>query len=174
MSKSILAINGSTRAQSINHYLIKSIQELTKDQLEINIFNQIERIPHFNPDLDQGDPPKEVIAFRTQLKAAAGILICTPEYAMGIPGTLKNAIDWTVSSCEFYHKPTALITASSSGFKSHAALLDVLNIIEANITEKTQLLISYVKMKVNEEGVKDLDTLNEIKALIRNFCELLG
>lgn len=174
MSNSILAINGSTRAHSTNHYLIKAIQEHSEGLLEINIFNRIDHLPHFNPDLDYDDPPQEVVGFRSLLKAADGLLICTPEYAMGIPGTLKNAIDWTVSSCEFSHKPTALITASTSGIKSHAALLDVLNIIEANITEGTQLLISHVKSKVDAQGIKDQNTLTDIKALIHNFCELFS
>src|SRR4030095_11309838 len=104
---------------STNLNLIKAIIDLSADQLDIKIFEGLSDIPHFNPDRDTDDPPKKVADFRRQLKEADGILICTPEYAMGVPGTLKNAIDWTVSSCEFSHKPVALITASSAGPKGH-------------------------------------------------------
>jgi chromate reductase len=86
------------------------------------------------------------------LKAADGILICTPEYAMGVPGSLKNAIDWTVSSMEFHQKPTALITASSVGQKGHQALLETLMVIEAQMVEESKLVIPFIRTKVNDEG----------------------
>src|SRR5438445_13812511 len=109
----ILAISGSTRKSSSNLNLINAIANLTADSWSVNTFPGLADIPHFNPDLDNENPPKHVIEFRKQLKEADGILICTPEYAIGVPGTLKNAIDWTVSSMEFSHKPVALITAST-------------------------------------------------------------
>ena len=164
--KKILAISGSTREKSSNLNLIKAIEELTSGIFEIAIFKGLAEIPHFNPDLDNETPPQQVKEFRSRLKDADGILICTPEYAMGVPGTLKNAIDWTVSSAEFSHKPTALITASTLGIKGHASLLETLKIIEAGVTEETQLLISHVKTKVNEHAITDEKTLADIKKLI--------
>jgi hypothetical protein len=115
---------------------------------DIVIFDRLSDIPHFNPDLDTEIPPPAVADFRNQIKKAEGILICTPEYAMGVPGTLKNAIDWTVSTIEFSHKPVTLITASSSGQKGHQSLLDTLKVIECDIPESSQLLISFVKTKI--------------------------
>lgn len=164
----ILALCGSTRAQSSNLNLIRAIADLSADLFEVNIFEGLTAIPHFNPDLDYTDsPPVEVADFRRQLREADGILICTPEYAMGVPGTLKNAIDWTVSSAEFSHKPTALITASSMGEKGHRSLLETLQVIEARMTEETQLLISQVKTKVSTEGkIKDEMTLKAVQQLI--------
>src|SRR5689334_9169043 len=105
--KKILAISGSTRQSSTNLNLIKAIIDIYADTLDIRIFEGLSDIPNFNPDLDNDHPPKNITDFRRQLKEADGILICTPEYAMGVPGALKNAIDWTVSSCEFSHKPVA-------------------------------------------------------------------
>jgi chromate reductase, NAD(P)H dehydrogenase (quinone) len=172
--KKIIAISGSTRAISTNLNLIKAIAELTKDKFEIKILNGIAEIPHFNPDLDNENPPAKVTEFRNALKQHAGILICTPEYAMGVPGTLKNAIDWTVSSMEFSHKPTALITASSVGQKGHESLLETLKIIEAGITNETQLLIPYAKTKIsNDYKITDEKTLQEIKTLIHEFDKML-
>src|SRR5476649_843205 len=156
LKKKVLAICGSTRESSTNLSLIKAIAILYKDTLEISIYKGLSAIPHFNPDIDNDNPPAEVAAFRGELKAADGILICTPEYAMGVPGTLKNAIDWTVSSCEFSHKPAALITASSQGKKGHASLLETLKIIEATITDETQLVISFAKTKVKGDEITDV------------------
>src|SRR5665647_1477007 len=125
----IVAISGSTRKASSNLNLIKAIARLTSDAFTINIFEGISDLPHFNPDLDNENVPPQVSGFRRLLREADGILICTPEYAIGVPGTLKNAIDWTVSSMDFSKKPVALITASLSGEKAHKSLLGTLLII---------------------------------------------
>ena len=77
--------------------MIHAIQDLTREKFDISIFDGLADIPPFNPDLDNETPPMAVAQFRQRLKEADGILICTPEYAMGVPGTLKNAIDWAVS-----------------------------------------------------------------------------
>lgn len=173
--KRVLVICGSTRKESSNLNLIYAIKEQAKDTLDISIYPDLTLIPHFNPDLDTEQAPLQVTYFRQQIKAADGVLICTPEYAMGVPGTLKNAIDWTVSSCEFSYKPTALITASSLGQKAHSALLETLKIIESNITEDTQLLISYIKTKVNRENkITDEATLDFVLQLLEAFRKLMS
>lgn len=155
---------GSTRQSSSNLNLIKAITELFKDELDIELFEGLTAIPHFNPDLDNENRPQTVIEFRGKIKQTDGVLICTPEYAMGVPGTLKNAIDWTVSSCEFSKKPVALITASSLGQKAHISLLETLRIIESDILDDSHLLISHVKTKVSKEGeITDLDTKEKVK-----------
>lgn len=166
----IFALCGSTRKNSTNLNLIKAIADLTKKKFDFTIYDGLTEIPHFNPDLDTDNAPPPVIDFRKRLKEADGILICTPEYAMGVPGTLKNAIDWTVSSMEFSKKPTVLITASSLGEKGHASLLETLKVIEADITVETQLLISFVKTKVSHScEIKDQKTLDEVLVLIDAF-----
>jgi len=173
--RKILAISGSTRRQSTNIYLINAIINMLGSEHVFNVFNSIADIPHFNPDLDNDTPPERVVDLRKQLMEADGILICTPEYAMGVPGTLKNAIDWTVSSSEFYKKPTALITASSIGEKGHASLLETLKIIDCKMTDETQLLISFAKTKINKDSViTDTKTLNQVNDLIRSFLELMN
>jgi len=165
--KKILAISGSIRQSSVNLNLIKAIAELSAEIFDIKIFEGLSDIPHFNPDSDNDTPPAKVTDFRRQVKEADGIIICTPEYAMGVPGVLKNAIDWTVSSAEFSHKPVALITASSSGQKAHLSLLETLRIIECDIPDDSQLLISFVKTKVSSDGkILHAQTLEEVKKLI--------
>jgi NAD(P)H-dependent FMN reductase len=167
--KKIVAIPGSTRKNSANLSLINTINELYSDQLDFKLFQGLTEIPHFNPDLDTDNPPEAVLAFRKELNEADGILICTPEYAMGVPGTLKNAIDWTVSSMEFSHKPVALITASSAGYKAHLSMIETLKIIESDISKDSQLLISFVKTKVRDNKITDKDTLEQVKKLMQSF-----
>ncbi len=173
--KRVKAICGSTRKKSTNLNLLYAIKELSRDYFDITIFESIDLIPHFNPDLDNESPPTEVIRFRKELREANAILICTPEYAMGVPGTLKNAIDWTVSSMEFSKKPTALITASSLGEKGHASLLETLQVVEADITSNTQLIIPFAKTKINQENkITDGKTLEEVVSLLKSLNQRLN
>ncbi len=171
--KTVIAICGSTKAASTNLSLIKAITALARDQFDITLFDGLTDIPHFNPDLDTETPPATVTNFRQALRNADGILICTPEYAMGVPGTLKNAIDWTVSSMGFSHKPVALITASSLGQKGHASLLETLKVIEASMVPETQLLVSFIKTKVKDDTIVDESVKAQVLQLISALNELM-
>ncbi len=107
---------------------------------------------------------------RKLLKAADGVLICTPEYAFGVPGSLKNALDWTVSSGEFYRKPVVAISASPSptgGDKAHASLLLTLMALGANVPEGGKLMIPAVSKKLNSNGeVSDLETRQALSSVL--------
>ncbi len=174
-TKKVIAVCGSTRERSTNLNMIKAVADLAKGRFSVSVFEGLTEIPHFNPDIDDDNAGPQVAELRRQLREADGILICTPEYAMGVPGTLKNAIDWTVSSAEFLEKPTALITASSVGEKGHASLLGTLKVISAKITDETQLLVSHAKTKVNNDGrISDEMTLTEVKNLVRAFEGMLN
>ncbi|SEW42559.1 NADPH-dependent FMN reductase [Chitinophaga arvensicola] len=165
----ILAICGSTRQSSSNHHLIQAIRNLSAGRFAVTQLDSLTDIPHFNPDLDltADSAPAAVQAFRAQLAAADAVLICTPEYAIGVPGTLKNAIDWTVSSMHFSGKPVALVTAGTSGHKAHQSLLGTLLIIESKIAPAAQLVVSSVKTKVNDQGViTDAATEMQVRKLV--------
>ena len=145
-------------------------QILPKEYFVIEVYEGLSEIPHFNPDLDTPAAPTAVAHFRESVKAADGVLICSPEYAMGVPGTLKNALDWTVSTSDFSHKPTALITASLSGLKAHESLLGTLRVIEAKIPDESQVVISFAKTKINAESkITDDAALEAIKRLVASF-----
>ncbi len=172
--KKVLAISGSTRSSSSNGNLVKAIAALSINLFTVTIFDGLMGVPPFNPEDDTENPPVAIQQLRQQLKDADGILICTPEYAMGVPGTLKNAIDWTVSSMEFSHKPVALITASSAGEKGHAALLETLTVIEARMTAGTALRIPFIKTKISTDCIiTDSATLTAVQQLIAAFSELM-
>ena len=172
--KNILAISGSTRKQSSNLNLIKAIEKLYANELSIKIYDGLLNLPQFNPDDDTENSPVQVTDLRVQIKEANGILICTPEYAMGVPGSLKNLLDWTVSSSDFSNKPVVAITASSSGQKAHLSLLATLQVIEALINERTQLLISFIKTKVNDrQQITDENTLKDVRSTMDAFIAVL-
>jgi len=165
--KKIFAVTGSTRVQSTNLHLLKAIADLYDNKIELHIFDRLALLPQFNPDQEADTAVKK---FREQLKNADGVLICTPEYAHGIPGALKNAIDWCVSSNEFSHKPTALITASTDGSFAHTALIEVLKTIEAENIEHLQLLVQFAGTKVNSENIiTDEKTLVAVKKIMDDF-----
>src|SRR5687768_1862826 len=112
----ILAIPGSLRDNSASNQLLKEIARMIPASIAFEIYDGVGRLPHFN---DAREIPESVKGFRNKVKSADAILICTPEYAFGVPGSLKNALDWTVSSGEFVNKPVSLITASSHGESGH-------------------------------------------------------
>lgn len=173
--KKVVAISGSTRQNSINHCLIKAIADLSATSLDITIFDGIANLPQFNPDNDEDNVAKEVADFRQQLNNADGVIICTPEYAHGVPGTLKNAIDWTISSSSFPQKPTMLITASTGGNYGHKALMETLKAIEAKNIDNLQMVIPFVKTKISMDNkITDDNTLAEVKTLIAGFIETIN
>jgi NAD(P)H-dependent FMN reductase len=174
-NKKVIAICGSTRQNSINHSLIKAIVDLSAENLDITIFDGIANLPQFNPDNDGENVSDEVAHFRQLLDNAEGIIICTPEYAHGVPGTLKNAIDWTISSSQFPHKPTMLITASTDGTFGHKALLETLKAIEAKNIDNLQLVISFVKTKMSSENqITDEKTLRDVQDLVSRFIQTIS
>jgi chromate reductase len=109
----IIAICGSLRAQSSNLALLRAAATTA----EVEIFDGLGSLPHFNPDddVEGATPPPAVAALRKKLAEADGILISSPEYAHGVPGSLKNMLDWLVSDGALVDKPVALINASPIG-----------------------------------------------------------
>ncbi len=169
----LLAICGSLKVGSSNFMLLQAIAALASDRFSVSLLQGLDKIPAFNPDLDTSRPPIEVAEMRARMNLADAILISTPEYAMGVPGVLKNALDWTVSSMEFSKKPVALITGSVSGLESHQSLLKTLLVLEAKLTHETELVIRGLKSKLTPEGlISDSETLRETRALISALHEM--
>jgi len=168
--KKIIAVSGSTRKNSSNFKILKFISEYANSQYEVEIFEDLESIPHFNPDLDTENPPEEVTIFRNKILAADGVIICTPEYVFSLPGSLKNALEWCVSTTVFSNKKVGLITASASGEKGHEQLSLIMKTIEAEFDDKTQLLIQGIRGKLDDDGnIIDEKTLLNLREFIRNF-----
>ena len=166
----IFAITGSTRKNSSNFKILQFISDNIKSQFEVEIFEDLEGIPHFNPDLDNDFPPEKIISFRNKIIQADGILICTPEYVFSLPGSLKNALEWCVSTTIFSNKKTGLITASASGEMAHQQLLLIMKTLEADFEENKQLLIQGIRGKIDDAGkVTNIKTLESLQLFINNF-----
>jgi chromate reductase len=137
----ILAISGSLRAASSNTAVLKAAQQLAPADLEVVLYDGLGRLPHFNPDLDRGEPPLPVQALRRHVGRCDGLLICCPEYAHGVPGVLKNALDWLVASVEFPGKPVALINASPQARHAPAQLRETLEVMSARLVEAASIAL---------------------------------
>src|SRR5690242_9174445 len=100
----LLAISGSLRAGSSNTAILQAARLVAPSDVELVLYEGLAELPAFNPDLDtvEGDRvPERVRELRALVGSADGLLICSPEYAHGIPGSLKNLLDWLVGSVEF-------------------------------------------------------------------------
>jgi len=168
MKKKILALSGSTRSNSSNVQLLHFISTLSKEKFEMEIDHSIAELPFFNPDAQV--LPNTVLQFLNKIKAADGIMICTPEYVFSIPGMLKNALEWTVSTAAFSGKPVALITASSLGEIAHESLALIMKTLEAEFTEDTSILIQGIRGKISKEGmITDEETIKRIDKMLEAF-----
>jgi chromate reductase, NAD(P)H dehydrogenase (quinone) len=168
--RKILAIIGSTRADSSNLRLVKKIVELTKDIFTFTLFETISELPHFNQDLDKEILQTKIVEFRQQIIDSDAVIICTPEYVFSMPGSLKNAIEWCVSTTIFSLKPVGLITAAASGDKAHEELQLVMKTIEAKFTVETTLLIKGIKGRFDQHGnLIDQETIEKLNKFIKAF-----
>jgi len=155
MATKIAAISGSLREQSSNAALLRAAARLAPDGTELIIEEHLAKLPHFNPDLDVegGQAPGPVAAFRDFLSRAKAVLICTPEYAHGVPGSLKNALDWIVSSGELRGKPIGLIIASPGGGElARVSLTSTLEVMEARVLPEASTTVRNARKLVDDEG----------------------
>ena len=142
----ILAISGSLRRISSNTALLRAAAALAPEGMEIILYGGLGDLPHFNPDLEDAEP-FEVTDLRAQVRAADGLLICSPEYAHGVPGVLKNALDWLVGGVEINGKPVALVNASARATIAQASLQETLTVMGAKVVART----------ISLDGRKNLD-----------------
>lgn len=171
----LLAISGSVRPNSSNTNILRAMETFAPATVGFIFFEGLTTLPHFDPVATEGN--SAVASFREQLRAADGVLICTPEYAFGVPGVLKNALDWVVSSGEFNEKPVAAISASplpSGGDKALASLLLTLTALGTTTTQAMTLSVAGIKKKMNERGeLTDSQTLEELQIVLENLIDAI-
>jgi chromate reductase len=174
MNKTIFAISGSLRSGSSNHNILRFLGTMARAEVTYTIYQNLAQIPPFDPGLDNETPPEAVKELRSSINQANAIIICTPEYAFGVPGQLKNALDWLVSSSTLVDKPVSLITASSVGNNAHAALLLTLGALSANVIEEATLLIPFIRAKMDAEGnITDTPTSERLENAFTNLLAVL-
>lgn len=137
-----LAICGSLRADSSNLRLLRAAAALAP--FATTFYEGLGELPHFNPDLDRDGmtAPAAVAAFREAVQRADALMISTPEYAHGVPGALKNALDWLVSSPAIIDKPVAVLNASARATHADASLRETLRTMSARIIDAASVTIA--------------------------------
>jgi len=132
----LLGLCGSLRAASTNHALLQAAAREVPAGLSFTVFEGLGAVPLFSPDANEVVPaPESVQALRRAVAEADGIVVACPEYAHGIPGAFKNALDWIVGSNEMTDKPVTLLAASlpPRGVLVREALVEVLGAMSARL-----------------------------------------
>jgi NAD(P)H-dependent FMN reductase len=148
----ILAISGSLRKISSNTALLQAAIALAPENVEIKLYAGLGNLPHFNPDLEASEPPS-VKDLRMQLRWSDGLLISSPEYAHGVPGVLKNALDWLVSGEEFVNKPVALLNASPRSTHAQASLIEIVTVMSGRIVPEASITVPLLGKNLDAAGI---------------------
>jgi len=158
----LLAISGSLRQASTNTALLAAVAHLAPAGMTIELYEGLAALPHFNPDLEIDPLPPAVTDLRARIGAANGLLISSPEYARGIPGSLKNALDWLVGSHDFPEKPVALFHASERNIASRAALQLVLETMSARVIEDATITLPLLGAQTDARAIAENPQTAEI------------
>jgi chromate reductase, NAD(P)H dehydrogenase (quinone) len=167
----ILAISGSLRAGSSNTAVLRAAARLAPAEVDIALYEGIAGLQFFNPDLDGDRVPGAVAAFRASIGDADGILISSPEYARGVAGVLKNALDWLVASFEFPNKPVALINTSPRATHALAALTLTLETMSAKLVGDATITLPLLGTANDEISiVADNELAEPLRTAIARFA----
>jgi NAD(P)H-dependent FMN reductase len=169
----LLAISGSLRARSSNSELLRAAAAVGAPATEVELYAGLGELPHFNPDLDREGSvaPPPVHALRAAIGRADGLLISSPEYAHGVPGSLKNALDWLVSSPVMLYKPVGLLNASPHATIAHAALAETLRTMSAELVEAACAVVPLAGRGLDAAGIAHDP---ELRAQLRRVLEALA
>jgi chromate reductase, NAD(P)H dehydrogenase (quinone) len=175
----ILALCGSNRTGSTNHLLLDVAARLLVDVDRFVIYDGLAQLPHFSPDQDD-QPPAPVAAWRDLVRTADAVLVSTPEYAHGLPGTLKNGLDWLVSTTVLENKPTVVWSASPTGGEFvHPQLIEVLRTMSAQVLVGASLQIVGARRMFDLHGhltdaTTEAQLADSLEALRRSLGAALG
>lgn len=165
----VLAIPGSLRATSSNAALLRAARSVAPAGTKVTLYDGLGELPHFSPDLDVDPVPAAVASLRNQVGAVDALAISSPEYAHGIPGSLKNALDWLVSTVHPIGKPVLLVSASPAGAAhAHAQLLEVLRTMSMRVIDGGAHVFSRAKLDVNGA----ITSPELLAALMKGFVQL--
>lgn len=139
-SLDLLAVSGSLRRWSTNTALLRAAADCAPPGISVRVYDELGSLPVFNPD-DEGDAPAVVHRLKTAVARADALLFAVPEYAHGIPGGLKNALDWLVSGPEIPGKPVALLHASPRSHHGRAALEEVLRTMSTAVVPDASVTV---------------------------------
>ena len=139
----LLTVSGSLRSGSSNTALLAAAALVAPAMVTVLAFDALAALPAFSPDLEEsaGPVPNAVADWRAALAAADAVLISSPEYAHGMPGVLKNALDWVVGSGELVGKRVGVLSASSASRFAHPQLVEVLSVMSAAMVAEATVVL---------------------------------
>jgi len=149
----VLAICGSLRAVSSNGALLRAAAAVAPPDTQLTIYDGLADLPHFNPDLEARGLPPPVAALRALVAAHDAIVISSPEYAHGVPGSLKNALDWLVSGVELPGKAVALFNASPTATHAPASLIEILTTMSARVITDAAVTLPLGAKRLDAAGM---------------------
>ncbi|PIK16397.1 NADPH-dependent FMN reductase [Halobacteriovorax sp. JY17] len=162
----VVALNGSVRRNSSNGLLLKALNDL----VELSIYESLDLLPHFNPDIDE---PEVVIDFKDKVSAASYLLIVTPEYAHGVPGVLKNALDWLVSDERLPGKKVIVFVCSAgSGEYAMSSLLEVLKTMSLSVSLDKCFQVNAIRSKFMGNRLIDKDLKEVLENLAKKILSI--
>lgn len=169
----LLAISGSLRRVSSNTALLRAAATLAPPGVEVVLYAGLGELPHFNPDLEDDEPP-EVTELRAQIQAADGLLISSPEYAHGVPGVLKNALDWLVGGSEFVYKPVALLNASPRSTYALSSLRETVTTMSARLVDEASISVPLLGRGLDQVGiVADPELASAVTGALAAFAKAI-
>ncbi|MBV8501509.1 MAG: NAD(P)H-dependent oxidoreductase [Paucibacter sp.] len=148
----VLALSGSLRQASINTAFCLAAARLAPAPMQITLFAGLGALPLFNPDLET-DPPWSVQDLRQAVARADALLIASPEYAHGISGVMKNALDWLVSDEGVVHKPVALVNTSPRAHHACDALREILKTMSTTLVTDASTALALPRGCVTQEAM---------------------
>ncbi len=166
----VLGISGSIRRASWNTLALRAARELAPPGMEIEIFDGLRDIPHYDDDIRTGTGyPPAAEALRAKLRAADAVLIYTPEYNYSIPGVLKNAIDWASRPPEqpFDNKPIAIAGAATGLLGTARAqyqLRQMFVFLNGLLLNKPEVMISQAPTRFGPDGTLTDGTTRDLVA----------
>jgi len=170
----IVAISGSLRRDSINSAALRALAAAAASHgLSVAIDDSPRTLPHFDPDLEPF-APEAVLRFREACGSARGLLLAVPEYTFGIPGALKNALDWLVGSGSLYRKPVALLHVAPFGRGGHVreALVHALRAHAADVTHHAVPIAS--RDRDADGKIRETQIVSELRTVVAELAQRAG
>ena len=167
----VLAISGSLRAASSNTAVLLVAARVAPIGIDVDLCDGIDRLPYFNPDHDRefDDPalPLAVRALRGKIAASDALLISSPEYAHGVAGMMKNALDWLVGGPEMPGKLVGVINTAPHATHAYAALMETLRTMSVVLVDDACVAIAVPRDQSVEVLADDRALAERLRAVLR-------
>lgn len=164
----VLAICGSLRTGSFNGALLRAAQELAPPEMRVSIYDGLGEIPPYNQDVEKRAVPDAVAAFKRAIAEADALLFATPEYNYGVPGVLKNAIDWASrppAETPLRNKPASIIGATpgrGGTIRAQLQLRQAFVFTQTHALLQPEVLVTAAKEKFDPDGTLTDEPTREI------------